>query len=105
MIQRDSRIIAAGEGEVVSCHIAGEAALLNLKSEAYYGLDKVGAVVWSLLEQPRTVEEITTALLQRFDVEPQRCEQDLLALLNQMEQANLVRPCPDGQEVAPSACA
>jgi len=31
----------------ISCDLAGEAAILELKSGTYFGLDEVGAVVWT----------------------------------------------------------
>ena len=37
----------------VSCDLAGEAAILNIKSGVYYGLDPVGARIWNLMQEPR----------------------------------------------------
>jgi hypothetical protein len=56
----------------------------------YYGLDAVGARVWSLIQQPRTVQSVREALLSEYDVEPDRCERDLLALLNQFLAEGLI---------------
>ena len=36
-------------GEVVATDLGDEAAILNLKDGVYYGLDPVGARVWSLI--------------------------------------------------------
>lgn len=68
----------------VSCDLGGESAILNLKNGVYYSLDPVGARVWNLLQQPRRVQEVCEALLGEYDVEPQRCESDLLALLEKL---------------------
>ncbi len=90
MIGPGSRLRAAPEDHVVSCALAGEAALLDLGSGAYYGLDEVGAYVWGLLQQESRVADLLRALLLRYDVEPARCERDLLALLGQLHQAGLI---------------
>jgi len=65
----------------VSSDLNGEAAILNLKTGTYYGLDPVGATVWKFMEQPRSVDSIREAMLARYDVDADRCEIDLLELL------------------------
>ncbi len=70
--------------EQVSCPLGDESAILNLKNSIYYGLDPVGARIWNLLQQPRSVAEIRDALLAEYEVEPDRCERDLLGLLETM---------------------
>ena len=103
MIQRDATVKAASEDEVVACRLAGEAALLSLRHDAYYGLDAVGAVIWELIQPGRTVAEVHAALLARYDVDPERCERDLLALLGDMAQAGLisVQPPPAATPATP----
>src|SRR2546426_12791479 len=68
----------------VSADLAGEAAILNLKSGVYYGLNAVGARIWSLIQEPKSVEDIRDAILNEYDVDPERCESDLLQLLQQL---------------------
>lgn len=82
--------------EQVSCDLGGEAAILNVQSGVYYGLDTVGARIWSLIQQPRSVEAVYEALISEYDVEPKRCELDLTALLERLLAEGLieVRGCP-----------
>ncbi len=88
-----STVVAAKEQ--VSCDLAGEAVILNLKSGVYYGLDPVGARIWNLIQQPRDVDDIRDALLKEYDVEPNRCEQDLLALLRKLATERLIEVTDD----------
>lgn len=81
-LSRHSVVVAARDQ--VSCDLAGEAAILNIKSGMYYGLDPVGAQIWKLIQQPRRVDEVRETLLSEFEVEPERCEQDLIALLEKL---------------------
>lgn len=83
-----SRIVAAKDQ--VSCDLAGEAAILNLKDGVYYGLDTVGARLWSLVQEPKTFAELRETLLAEYDVEPAQLESDLRALLNQLAESELV---------------
>ena len=74
----------------VSCDLNGEAAILNLKTGTYYGLDPVGATIWKLIEKPCTVESLREAMLQKYEVDAQRCESDLLDLLEKLKAEGLI---------------
>ena len=74
----------------VSCNLQGEEVILNLQNGVYYGLDAVGAVIWKLIEQPRTVASIRDAMLEKFDVDTDRCEKDLFVLLDRLSQEQLI---------------
>ncbi len=83
--------IVTAAPEQVSCPLGDESAILNLKNTVYYGLDPVGARVWSLLQQPRSVRELRDALLAEYEVEAERCERDLLELLEKMRGEGLIQ--------------
>ena len=88
-ISLSSRITACKNQ--VSAELDGEAVILSLDSGTYYGLNESGAVIWQFLqEEPRRVHEIRDALLAEYDVEADRCEQELLALLQSMADAGLI---------------
>ncbi len=82
--------IVVATADQVSCDLGEEAAILNLKNSVYYGLDPVGARVWRLLKQPRSANELRDALLGEYEVELERCEKDLLALLEKMRDEGLI---------------
>jgi hypothetical protein len=74
----------------VSSDLGGEAAILDLKSETYYGLNSVAARVWQLIRTPTTAREVWEAVAAEYDVEADRCERDVLALLQKLADAGLV---------------
>ena len=74
----------------VSTNLEDEAVILHLKKGMYYGLNSVGARVWSFLQQPHSVGDIRDMILQEFEVDPQRCEQDLLELLKELLSNGLI---------------
>lgn len=83
--------IVVAANEQVSCPLGEESAILNLKNSVYYGLNPVGASIWNLLQRPRTVRQIRDAILEEYEVEPQRCESDLMELLETMFLQGLVQ--------------
>lgn len=84
-----SSIVVTAKDQV-SADLAGETAILNLESGVYYSLNEVGAYIWSLIQEPRTVNEIQDAILEEYEVEPDRCERDILTLLEQLAGAGLI---------------
>ena len=76
--------------EQVSCSIGEESSILNLKSSVYYGLDPVGARVWTLLRKAWNVAHLRDALVDEYQVEAERCGRDLLDLLENMLAEGLI---------------
>ena len=74
----------------VSSDLGGEVAILDLKGGTYYGLDAVGSRIWSLIQEPRKVEEIRDILVSEYEVEQDRCERDLIALLQGLADEALI---------------
>ncbi len=77
-------------GNQVSTDLGNEIAILNLDSGVYYGLNEVGACVWNLMVEPKTVEEIHQSILSQYDVTPETLYNDLIELLNQLADAGLI---------------
>jgi len=92
-----ARSVVAAVRDQVSCDLAGEAAILHLGSGVYYGLDRVGARIWALLQEPIPVRRLEATLLTEFDVTPDRLSRDLTHLLDSLAAAGLieVRAQPD----------
>jgi hypothetical protein len=87
-ICKDSTVVRAKDQ--VSCDLVGEAVILHLKSGVYYGLNPVGARIWELIQEPRTVSAMLDVLLEQYNVEAERCERDLFALLDDLASRDLI---------------
>lgn len=78
----------------VSCNLAGEEVVLSLKSGTYYTLNPVGARIWSLVQEPATAGDLRDAILREYEVEPERCERELLGLLRDLLKEGLIQVDP-----------
>jgi hypothetical protein len=74
VVARDQLSADAGE----------ESVILNMKNEVYYGLEGVGARVWHLVQKPQRISDLCKELVEELDVEPTRCESDLMELLEEL---------------------
>lgn len=89
-LSADSIVVAAPEQ--VSCALGDESVILNLKNSVYYGVNPVGASIWKLLQQQqRSVAELRDAVLDEYEVESERCERELLELLEKMRSEGLIQ--------------
>ncbi len=85
----DQTVVIAAKDQV-SCDLAGEVAILNVKNGVYYGLNPVGARIWNLVQEPRAGAEIQNAITNEYDVEPERCARDLVGLLEKLLAEGLI---------------
>ena len=74
----------------IACDMGGEVIILHLKSGMYYGLDPVGAKVWTLIEQPAPLSAIRDLIMSEYDVDAETCDRDILTFLDQMQAVGLV---------------
>jgi hypothetical protein len=91
-LDADTRVVAARDQ--VSAQLDGEAVVLSLADGVYYGLNPVGATVWTLLERPRTVAELRDAVVAEYDVDAPTAQADLLRLLGELAARGLVELRP-----------
>ncbi len=67
-----------------------DAVLLNMRTNQYYLLDEVGARLWGLLRDGKSLRESCQLLLEEYEVEPAQLEQDVLELLEKLKEQELV---------------
>lgn len=89
MVASSSRFVV-NSSEVTGQVIDGEAIIMNLSTGMFYSTDKVGASIWSWVEQGLSVEEIIAEITVRYDVSEAQARSDLDELVGQLLGENLV---------------
>lgn len=87
-ISLDAQVVS--NKSVVSCDLDGEAAMLNMDDGVYYGLNTVGASVWNHIQEPISVQEVVELILEEYDVEQDRCQADVVKLLEELLEKGLI---------------
>jgi len=70
--------------------VEGEGVLIDPVGGAYFGLGFVGARIWSLLQEQRSLKDIVEALTLEFECSEQQCTDDLLAFLEDLADRGFV---------------
>lgn len=70
--------------------LAQEAVILSLKNGRYYGVNQVGSAIWSIIQQPMTVPDIESFLMNEYDVDEETCSTEVASFLETMMREELV---------------
>jgi hypothetical protein len=89
MFHHSASLVIPGS-DVVHCDLDGDAVLLNLETRRYFKLNRVSAYVWSHLGDRAEIGTLRQAVIDAFDVDPDRCARDLDVLLQAMSAAGLI---------------
>jgi hypothetical protein len=65
--------------------------MMHLDKGKYFGLDPVAKRIWEIIEQPKSFEEITTVLLDEFEVSPEQCTTDVQDFLEKAIQFDIIK--------------
>ena len=82
---------ATRSDDVLFQEVGGEAVLLDLASEQYFGLDPVGTRIWQLLGQHASLQTVFDTLCDEYDADQDRIRADLITLVEQLASAGLIR--------------
>ena len=88
MIDESSVVVAADHQ--TSTEVEGESVILDLEDGIYYGLNPMGARIWSEIQEPTAVEEIIVAITAEYDVNSEQCRRDVISLLQDLRENNLI---------------
>ncbi len=70
--------------------LAEEAVILSLRNGKYYGVNHVGAAIWSIIQQPVTLSEIESALMKEYAVDEPTCRTEVESFLDNMIREELI---------------
>lgn len=70
--------------------LEGESVILDLDSESYFGLDRVGTRMWQLVTESPSIQSAYEVLIDEYDVEPDTLRDDLVELLETLRERGLI---------------
>jgi hypothetical protein len=76
--------------DCVVCPFGDGVAVLDLRTNIYFTLNAVAAVVWAKLESGACLDGLVAAVVDDFDVSAEICSPDVQSLLADMSRAGLV---------------
>jgi Coenzyme PQQ synthesis protein D (PqqD) len=74
----------------VARQVGDETVILHLGSGTYFGLDTVGARLWQLMGEGKSLGEICDAMLEEYEVSRGDLERDITALIKDLLAQDLI---------------
>ena len=78
--------------QAIARQLDDETVILHLGSGTYFGLDPVGARIWQLMGEGKTLVEICEVMLEEYDVSREDVERDTMKLVQDLLTRDLVSP-------------
>jgi hypothetical protein len=80
---------------VVARVVAGETLIVPVRAKvgdlaSIYSFNGTGTLIWKLLEGPRTMAQLVTAVAEAYDVDLARAERDVTDFVSEMKSVGLV---------------
>jgi hypothetical protein len=88
MITPDS-VVRVGNDIIVQ-ELDGESVLLDMNSEIYFGLDKVGTRIWNLLQTHGNLGSVAKTLLNEYDIGEADLQTHLFEFIDKLQLKGLV---------------
>lgn len=77
--------------EPLTTEVEDELVMMDLQSGAYFNLDRIGTIIWGLLENPVRFGDLCQTMHARYDAPLETIRLDVATLLSQMLDHKLVR--------------
>jgi hypothetical protein len=84
------RMKASVPVDVLIQELQSESVLLNVDTGRYFGLDDIGTRMWTVLTTAQSLQAACDTLVNEYDVEEHRLEQDMRALVEKLLERGLL---------------
>ncbi|MCP4960587.1 MAG: PqqD family protein [Actinomycetia bacterium] len=82
--------------EILHSDLGDQAVMMDLDAGAYYGLNAVGARIWTLADEPVALTKVVDRLLEEFEVERDECESAVAEFVADMIERKVVEVMEPG---------
>lgn len=81
--------------QVVQSKIDDEVVMMDIESGFYFGLNSVASIIWELLKDGKTVDELADYLITEYDVNREQCLEETDILIKKMLDLKVIRCLED----------
>lgn len=81
--------------QVVQSKIDDEVVMMDIESGFYFGLNSVASIIWELLKDGKTVDELADYLITEYDVSREKCLEETDILIKKMLDLKVIRCLED----------
>jgi hypothetical protein len=80
---------------VVARVVAGETLIVPIRAKvgdlaSIYSFNGTGSLIWKLLDRPKSVAQLASAVAEEYDIDAQQAEHDVTEFVNELKAVGLV---------------
>ncbi len=64
--------------------------IMHINNGKYFGLNPIGKRIWELIEEPKSIEEITAMLLSEYNISPDQCKVEVQEFMNKGVECEII---------------
>ena len=89
MIKLDSVVIR--DDKIMHNQVDGEVVMLSPDMQDYLGMNETGSAIWEIIKEKTMVSKVVAILQSKYDVEKEKCENEVLNFLNKLSDNKLIK--------------
>jgi hypothetical protein len=70
--------------------VDGEAVILDMENDTYYSLNETGSLVWKMIDDKKSVEEIASMLSVKYGISAKKAEKDINEIISKFRKDKLI---------------
>lgn len=82
-------VVTQGTGNIVS-DMDGEKVMLSIQMGKYYNLGELGGIIWDLLSESISVQDLVDILVSEYEVQQDQCLDETTSFLELLLAENLI---------------
>jgi hypothetical protein len=87
IIKRTEKVLASSIGD--------ELVMFDAEAGKYYGLNPVASNIWSLLDEPKSINELCDHLMNKFEITRENCIKEVIEFIPRLESKGLLEVVKD----------
>ena len=77
-------VLVRRRSDSIATEIDGEVVVMSIATGRTFGLDRRASRIWTLLEQPRTIDGIVEGLLKYYETSVEKCRADVIEFVGEL---------------------
>jgi hypothetical protein len=86
--------VISKNSSIISSKMDNEVVMMSIDKGNYYGLNPVAAEIWEMLKEPMTIQSICDRLMIEFDVELDKCYNEVIVFIEKLVNEGLIVVTP-----------
>jgi hypothetical protein len=78
------------KSDAISGKLEEEQVILDIEKGKYFSLNPVATLIWEILEQSLSIDDLCEKLVEQYDVEPEKCRVETNEYIQEMIKLGLV---------------